>query len=1810
MSVHYKFKSTLDFDTITFDGLHISVADLKKAIIHQKRLGKTMDFDLQITNAQTKEEYSDDSTLIPKNTSLTIARVPLKNAPKKNWEPKPDSNVQSVSMPQRKGHDSAPGMQTNVDLSTMSGSEEDKIREMMYQSTAEYDPTNYQKIRGASQTGEVPSNYKCFRCHKPGHWIKNCPLGPLPKDAMEVKRTSGIPRSFIERDKDPENNPTIQPPQAPPEEKQAIPEDLICGICKDLFTDAVMIPCCGSSFCDECVRTALLESEDNECPDCKEKGSSPGSLIPNRFLRNSVNAFRNATGYTKTVRKAPVKENKVVEEVPPTAVESNVSASGTVTVDLSADTKHSDNGQDDKPDHKEEHCDLHESYEEVSQHGDVGSPAGDDKAFDNESDYEDNITVTVPPPHLQSWEGALQGQGLQGHFNGRPGHHSRYETPPVGRERSSQYSSSNSSSGGSRSNDAAPVESESRNSKVEEKENNYNSAPVKSKRGYGSRSPDYHQPSGRAPVPMSQHGPPHQPPMGNMPPHSNYMNPPHPGPTGPYSGQPHGGPHPYPPGGYGMQPGYPPQRPYDHHPGGVYHGERPRMMYPPRPGYPHHPPHMRPRHMAPMVQGGYPSIANIGPGIIDDPLEEFNRLMREKERRKEQEAKHAKRHHSPHSERNRRSRSFDTSGNNRRGRSTERERRRSPRTRTPDRRRTPDDKHTDDRDRERERDRDRDRERERERERPPRRRNRSSSYSSSGSRSYSRSPSKRGKSPKRRSRSPYRERRSRSRSKSFDDRRQFKHNKERREDRSREEHRGEYRENRERSPGYNTHYSSGYRGRGYRGGPRGRGGRDGGYQPHFSRGFDRGHMQGPPMQQQPQHDQYGHPIGPGPTDYHHHEPHHGVPAGADGMSHGVPPAGHYPPPQTQQGMAPNTSGPSRYPPREAPRVPYMGHPVKPDSMGYYEPQPQPVPVQQPAPINSEPPPPGFEEQDTWSGKQEVEYRPPPTAAATASTPKPIEDTVYDYHNTPKRDHDRAHTPIIHDDRHDLITRSRSKEKETKKKSREVIDEHRRDERRAHSKTPDREKLSKRVEHDKEKEKEKKRNELAKEKRIVEKEKEKESKRRQRDSSEEERKEKKKDKEKKKRKKEKEAEKKKHKKERKERDKERRSKESKKERKTVEKEEADSSQQPATPKHAPLMSIVEEQIMAHEERQQVDTTQEYVSHEFDETLLLGESVHNLSNKTTSEGEDISYQEEPSSSHDQQEQHQSLVDTTNDHSDLYSDIPDRYEGDQLEKSVLEGHICEEDVDLVNSTGTVEDHPPEDIKRSDSILDLHANLDFEADLEEGEVNSPAKAGMFIGIPELSKWEIDEDTPVITSTERKPSIEEHVVAVKHEDTKVTNEVLKRAENAIFTRAINAIRPIEIKKISVDRQKLYANDSLSDDTAVLEIKAEKQQDELKRFQVTIPTNNDNAERSVEIKPDLAKSENRVSPVRGSIKERLGSKITEVRGSSSSTYSRSRTPPPVRKVKASSSTSIAKLEPASRKRSRSRSAERDTSSARKGRNEREERHREEIRISSRRQDSTRRVVVAVLDPSAEKRREQTRKERSDRRSKDRSGREERERNRDQVVRRSRERSREKRRERSPSPARRDRERERDRERDKDRRREQRDPEDRHRKGEFRSRKSPEKPNKDDRKLQERKRMESESVRRHHDASLFDKDRRDESSSRKDEARKRFIEELSEKVSEATKKNKSDKTAAKAAKGTASSSDSSSSNSDSSSSDSSSDSDEEATRKRKKRKHKKERKRAKRSASTESDESNSKKKKKSKKSKSSKKKKKEKKHRKE
>ena len=55
MAVHYKFVSSRDYDTVKFDGGFITVADLKRAISAQKKLDRSADTDLLITNATTGE---------------------------------------------------------------------------------------------------------------------------------------------------------------------------------------------------------------------------------------------------------------------------------------------------------------------------------------------------------------------------------------------------------------------------------------------------------------------------------------------------------------------------------------------------------------------------------------------------------------------------------------------------------------------------------------------------------------------------------------------------------------------------------------------------------------------------------------------------------------------------------------------------------------------------------------------------------------------------------------------------------------------------------------------------------------------------------------------------------------------------------------------------------------------------------------------------------------------------------------------------------------------------------------------------------------------------------------------------------------------------------------------------------------------------------------------------------------------------------------------------------------------------------------------------------------------------------------------------------------------------------------------------------------------------------------------------------------------------------------------------------------------------------------------------------------------------
>ncbi|XP_056606881.1 E3 ubiquitin-protein ligase RBBP6-like [Triplophysa dalaica] len=71
--VHYKFFSKLTHDTVIFDGLHITLGDLKRQIMRREKLKRC---DLSIKNDQTNEEYTDDADIIPSYTMVTVRRIP------------------------------------------------------------------------------------------------------------------------------------------------------------------------------------------------------------------------------------------------------------------------------------------------------------------------------------------------------------------------------------------------------------------------------------------------------------------------------------------------------------------------------------------------------------------------------------------------------------------------------------------------------------------------------------------------------------------------------------------------------------------------------------------------------------------------------------------------------------------------------------------------------------------------------------------------------------------------------------------------------------------------------------------------------------------------------------------------------------------------------------------------------------------------------------------------------------------------------------------------------------------------------------------------------------------------------------------------------------------------------------------------------------------------------------------------------------------------------------------------------------------------------------------------------------------------------------------------------------------------------------------------------------------------------------------------------------------------------------------------------------------------------------------------------
>ncbi|KAK3944111.1 DWNN domain-containing protein [Diplogelasinospora grovesii] len=331
-SVFFKFKSQKEPTRVEFDGTGISVFELKREIILRSGLGDGTDFDLVIcADEGMKEVYDDDTTIIPRSTTVIARRMPPKIqgrggaaryvSGKMPVHAKNSARKEQISKPLNKP--------TSNPLAQLSSAmtEEEKMAAVFQAQTENFTAREEEMAiqqfvakGGAKKPANVPDHdppqgYICYRCGEKGHWIQLCPTNDNPEydNRPRVKRTTGIPKSFLKTvdkatalgqngDGDDSKTPSgimvnadgefviAEPDKAsweqfqakaksnaaaqkatPEGDKEVQERGLECPIDKRMLIDPMKTPCCEKTYCNDCITNALIES-DFICPGCKTEG--------------------------------------------------------------------------------------------------------------------------------------------------------------------------------------------------------------------------------------------------------------------------------------------------------------------------------------------------------------------------------------------------------------------------------------------------------------------------------------------------------------------------------------------------------------------------------------------------------------------------------------------------------------------------------------------------------------------------------------------------------------------------------------------------------------------------------------------------------------------------------------------------------------------------------------------------------------------------------------------------------------------------------------------------------------------------------------------------------------------------------------------------------------------------------------------------------------------------------------------------------------------------------------------------------------------------------------------------------------------------------------------------------------------------------------------------------------------------------------------------------------------------------------------------------------------------------------------------
>ncbi|KAI9688830.1 MAG: hypothetical protein M1822_001187 [Bathelium mastoideum] len=356
-SIFFKFKSQKDSQRVTFDGPGISVFEVKREIINISHLGDGTDFDLAIYNEDTNDEYDDDTTVIPRSTSVVARRLPARVRGAGRAARYVSGKMPITAKNQhrreaqhtRQGSEGISASNTNgaLDMSNAQ-TEEERIKAMFAADASSWEQQKEQManakpvFRGAGRGKPVnipdrppPPGYICYRCQEKGHWIQACPTNDDPEfdKKPRLRRTTGIPKSFqrtvekpianavndgltddtkqnsnvmvnaegefviavpdhqsFQKFQDKAKASAAHKEEAASGSKELQERGLECSLDKRMFIEPMKTPCCGQTYCNDCIENALINN-DFVCPNCQTEGVLIDNLEPDDEMVKKIKVY-------------------------------------------------------------------------------------------------------------------------------------------------------------------------------------------------------------------------------------------------------------------------------------------------------------------------------------------------------------------------------------------------------------------------------------------------------------------------------------------------------------------------------------------------------------------------------------------------------------------------------------------------------------------------------------------------------------------------------------------------------------------------------------------------------------------------------------------------------------------------------------------------------------------------------------------------------------------------------------------------------------------------------------------------------------------------------------------------------------------------------------------------------------------------------------------------------------------------------------------------------------------------------------------------------------------------------------------------------------------------------------------------------------------------------------------------------------------------------------------------------------------------------------------------------------------------------